>query len=65
VDPNDELLTSAELATLMRVDSNTPALWRLRGRGPKWFKLGDGVSSPVRYRRSDVNEWLESRMAAA
>ncbi|MBZ6252183.1 helix-turn-helix domain-containing protein [Streptomyces olivaceus] len=59
----DEFLTNDELAALVRVRPCTPPVWRHRGIGPKWFKLGDGVSSPVRYRREDVDAWLASKAA--
>jgi hypothetical protein len=56
----DDLLTNSEVAKIVRVKPCTPPVWRHRGVGPKWFKLGDGPSAPVRYRRGDVLEWLIS-----
>ena len=36
----------------------TLALWRCKGRGPKYVKLG----SRVFYRGGDLNEFIESRL---
>lgn len=49
------LMTTAEVAEWLRVKVNTLEHWRSRGRGPAFRKVG-GV---VRYRRSDVENWLE------
>ncbi|WP_430642634.1 helix-turn-helix transcriptional regulator [Bradyrhizobium japonicum] len=40
-----------------------PTLQRYRreGKGPAWFRLPGGA---VRYRRSDVDLWLEARRVA-
>lgn len=50
-----ELLTPVELAGLVKIEVGTLARWRYLGRGPAFLKLG-GV---VRYRRSDVAEWMQ------
>lgn len=60
-DNEDDLLTQEEFAALARVNPQTPAQWRKRGTGPKWLKLGDGPTSPIRYKRSDIREWLATR----
>jgi excisionase family DNA binding protein len=51
----DELLTARELAAELKVSLRTLERWRARGIGPAYVRLG----RTVRYRRSDVNTWLE------
>jgi hypothetical protein len=56
IDP-DELIPSAEIATLLRVKVNTLTSWRNRKRGPAFFKIGRAVF----YRRADLGDWLASQ----
>ena len=51
----DELLTARELAAELKVSLRTLERWRAQGIGPVYVRLG----RTVRYRRSDVNAWLE------
>ncbi|MFC9517535.1 helix-turn-helix transcriptional regulator [Nocardiaceae bacterium NPDC056970] len=54
--PNvDHLLTTLDVATKCCVAPNTVEHWRAHGRGPAYVKLGNRV----RYRRVDVDAWLE------
>lgn len=64
VDLND-LLTSAETATLLGIRPNTLEIWRTRGQGPAFIKLGAAPQAPVRYRKSAVVAWLEQRQYAS
>lgn len=57
----DDLLTTKEAATLYGVKPNTFEIWRHKGRGPPFIRLGDGPCAPVRYVRSVLMEWLASR----
>jgi excisionase family DNA binding protein len=50
-----ELLTSAEVAELLRVKAPTVRAWRCRGEGPKYTRVSNGKR--VLYRRSDVEAW--------
>lgn len=59
--PADDLLTTAEAAKLLRVHPVTLATWRAKGGGPAYVKLGQNLRSPVRYRRSAVVAYLDSR----
>lgn len=55
--PN-QLLTEAETSELVGVSQQTLGIWRCTGRYRLPFvKIG----RLVRYRRRDVDEWLESR----
>jgi len=51
------LLCTKEAARLLGLHHNTLCKWRIRGVGPRFIKAGN----TVRYRRSDIEEWLQSR----
>lgn len=55
-----ELMTTSEVASMLRIDRSTLSRWRGLGLGPRVTWLSP--SSP-RYQRNDVIEWL--RRAAA
>jgi predicted DNA-binding transcriptional regulator AlpA len=57
----DRLLTSKEVATLLGVSNNTLVAWRQKRYGPKFIKLSEDGSGGVRYRLSDVEEFLMNR----
>ena len=54
-----ELLTVKELADLAKVPVGTVYMWGSRGGGPKRLKVG----KYVRFRMSDVLDWLEEQTA--
>lgn len=58
-DPAQVFLTPAELARRWKgiIGVETLRVWRWRGRGPDYVKLGDGRTSPVAYRLSDVQRY--------
>jgi excisionase family DNA binding protein len=56
-DSFERLLTVNEVSAWLRVPRSTLYGWRYAGTGPIGFCLGRGV----RYRRSDVEAWLETR----
>jgi hypothetical protein len=58
-------LTPLEVAARLRVHPGTLANWRYMGLGPKFTKLSDRPSSPVRYKRSDVNEYMTRAQSKA
>jgi excisionase family DNA binding protein len=54
----DELLTPKEAAEILGVRPQTLATWRMTGRyGLRHLKVG----RLVRYRRADLEAWLENR----
>ena len=58
--PPDDLITPEEAAELLNV---TPAVLQMRrhqNRPPRWYKLGPGLASHVRYSRQDVLDYLGS-----
>jgi excisionase family DNA binding protein len=55
------LLGIAELADYLGVPVSTVYLWRSRNQGPPGFRVG----RQIRFRTSDVLQWLEERRAEA
>jgi predicted DNA-binding transcriptional regulator AlpA len=56
-EPIAELLTQLQLCDIAQVTPKTVGRWRAAGRGPRWLRVG----GQIRYRRSDVEQWLTSR----
>ena len=55
---SDKLLTRAEAAAYLGIRPQTLAVWALTGRyGLRMVQVGRSV----RYRKSDLDEWLERR----
>jgi len=54
---DDEYLTPDGLAALLHVPVGTVYGWNYKGVGPRKTHVG----RHVRYRRSDVEAWIESR----
>jgi len=57
--PKEELLTPEQLSDEAQVPVSTVYRWNYTRTGPTPLKLG----KHVRYRRSDVNAWLEQKAA--
>jgi excisionase family DNA binding protein len=53
----EELLTQQQLADELQVSLRTLERWRQDGTGPAYIRVG---RSP-RYRRSDIDAWLEQQ----
>lgn len=56
-----DLRNNDETAALLGIKPNTLEIWRGKGKGPKFIKLGDSKQAPIRYRDSDIDEWLEQQ----
>ena len=54
---SDVLKTPDELAEQLKVKPRTLLDWRSTGRGPKFIRVGRAV----RYRESDIDDWLRSQ----
>jgi excisionase family DNA binding protein len=52
-----ELINTKQVAELLMAKANTVEIWRCRGEGPPFIKVGRSV----RYRRSDVDAWLDKQ----
>jgi excisionase family DNA binding protein len=55
--PTMDLLTTVEAAAELGLRPNTLERWRHYGGGPRFVKVG----SRVRYRRRDLERWLDTR----
>jgi hypothetical protein len=51
---DNNLMTETELAKMLDLRTGTLRIWRIRGKGPKFTKVG----AYVRYRREVVEAWL-------
>lgn len=58
----DELLNPKQVSDLLQIGVIQLAKWRMFGRGPRFVKMGDAGKKhvPVRYRRSDIEAWLQA-----
>lgn len=52
-----EFCSPEELAERFKVPVRTVYMWRVRGTGPKGYRIG----RHVRYRLKDIESWLETR----
>ena len=59
IDP-DQLLTEPDVAELIGVHVETLIRWRKSGTAPKHLLIS---SRWIRYRRSDVDAWMEAQTA--
>lgn len=57
----DELMTPEDLAALLQIPLASLYAWRQKGSGPPGIKVG----RHLRYRRKDVEDWLDSRSLGA
>lgn len=49
------LLTEKQAAAYLHLHPKCLGIWRMRGKGPAFYKLGRSV----RYRKGDLEKWLE------
>lgn len=56
-----DILNTREAAAYTRLGRPTLERFRLTGEGPRFAKLGGAV----RYRRCDLDAWLESRLVTS
>ena len=54
----NDLMDTREAAAYLRLGKPTIERFRMTGEGPRYAKLGGAV----RYRRCDLDAWLESRL---
>ena len=55
------LLTSPEAAAYLSRQPQTLRLWRVRGFGPRYIRMGNAPYARVAYRTQDLEEWLAAR----
>ena len=62
----DRLLTTAEFCQIAGgIQPQTARLWRMRGVGPRFVRIGDPPFGRVFYRTTDVRHWLAERSASS
>lgn len=61
----DDLLSNEQTAALLGIKKNTLEIWRCKGKGPAFIKLGSHPSSPIRYQRSRVMAWIAANTFAS
>jgi len=57
----ERLLSPSQLAAYLKVPLTTLYSWRYSGDGPPGFRVG----KHVRYRWTDVQEWVQGQLRAA
>lgn len=58
---SEELLKPAEAAGIARLSVSTLKDKRWKGTGPTFIKLSPGRGGRIRYRRRDVEQWLDAQ----
>ena len=53
-----ELLTTAQAAELLAIGERTLWRWSRSGIAPAPMKIGTGLRAAVRFRRSDLLDWI-------
>lgn len=54
---DEYLMTEKEVCEMLGLKPRTLQSWRLFGRGPQFVRLSDRI---IRYRMSDVEDWIAS-----
>src|SRR5438552_112947 len=57
----DETLSSAQVAAMLGIKPTTLEIWRHKGKGPRFVKLGPAKQAGVVYSRSEVQHWMQER----
>ena len=58
----DDILTTEEAAKLLKVSERTLERWRVRRRIPYVEYPRQGTWAPIRFRRTDILEWLRQHV---
>ena len=59
------LISSHEAAAALGVKLQTLRCWRMRGRGPRYVRLGRNRFGRVAYRPEDIEAWINERAASS
>ena len=57
----ENTLTPLKAAHYLGISESALRLWRSEGKGPRYFRAGLKL---VRYRRADLDTWIEERLSA-
>jgi predicted DNA-binding transcriptional regulator AlpA len=58
-------LNNDAVALLLGISPTTLRIWRLRGEGPQFYKIGASKKSRVIYLENEVRAWMEQRRFAS
>lgn len=58
-------LSKAQAARYIGCHTNSLDRWHALGAGPRRVKLGDGSRAHIRYRRDELDAWMDSRTDVA
>lgn len=61
----EPLLDNEQTAPLLGITPGTLEVWRCKGKGPRYIKLGRAKQSTVLYDPADVRAWIESQKVAS
>lgn len=57
----ENTLTPIKAARYLGISEAVLRLWRSEGKGPRYFRAGEKL---VRYRKADLDAWIEARLSA-
>ena len=60
IDPRERLLHERDAADFLGVSIYRLQRWRCYGGGPNWVKIGGREGRAVRYRRSDLEAYIDA-----
>ena len=61
----DDLLSNEQTAAILGVKPNTLEIWRCKGKGPRFIKLGQSKQAGVCYDPADIDAWKAARKFAS
>lgn len=59
------LLSSADAAAALGISPVTLKIWRCKGKGPRFIKLGNSPRDRVVYDPADIEAWTAARKFAS
>lgn len=59
---HEKLYDTREAAEMLGVSPRTLESWRIHGGGPRFASFGAGPRGAVRYRASDLEEYINGRL---
>jgi hypothetical protein len=60
-----DLVSSNEAAAMLGLKPISLRIWRLKGKGPRFYKLHSSKQAPVHYSRAEIQSWLAERAFAS
>jgi hypothetical protein len=61
----DKLLSETQVADVLQVTPACLRAWRRVLKGPRFIRVGAGVTKPrIRYKELDIEAWVEDRAVA-